>query len=126
MKNEFIIKQCTKCGATVEILKDCTCQGCGINCCGEEMKTLIPNTVDAAVEKHLPNYEVIGNYIVATVNHVMEDDHYIEYLALDSQNITAKKYLKIGEKAQAVFPYVSGSKLYGYCNKHGMWSIEIK
>ena len=126
MKNDFKIKQCTKCGATVEVLKDCTCDNCGIKCCGEEMVTLAPNTVDASVEKHLPAYEVIGNYIVATVNHVMEDDHYIEYLALDSKNITAKKFLKIGDKAQAVFPYVPGSKLYSYCNKHGMWSVDIK
>ena len=126
MKNEFEIKVCKKCGAMVEVLKDCTCEGCGIKCCGEEMVTMKANSVDASVEKHLPTYEVIGTYIVATVNHVMEDDHYIEYIALDSDRINAKKYLKPGEMAKAVFPYVPNSKLYAYCNKHGMWSTDVK
>ena len=126
MKNEFKIKKCIKCGATVEVLQDCTCENCGIKCCGEEMVTMTPNTVEASAEKHIPTYQVIGNYIVATVNHVMEDDHYIEYIALSSDGITAKKYLEIGKTAQAVFPYVKGSKLYGYCNKHGLWEITVE
>ena len=96
MKNEFKIKTCTKCGATIEVLKDCTCNDCGIKCCGQEMVEMKPNSVDASFEKHVPNYEIIGNFIVAEVNHVMEDDHYIEYLALSSDNITAKKYFKAG------------------------------
>lgn len=126
MKNEFKIKKCSKCGATIEILNDCTCDNCGIKCCGIEMVEVVPNSVDASIEKHLPEYEVIGNYIVAKVNHVMEDEHYIEYLALDSDTISAKKYLKIGETPTAVFPYIKGSKLYSYCNKHGIWKTEVK
>ena len=30
-------KQCLKCGALVEVIKDCTCKDCGIRCCGEPM-----------------------------------------------------------------------------------------
>lgn len=126
MKNSLTLRKCTKCGAIVEVLHDCTCDDCGIKCCGETMISLQPNTVDASAEKHLPQYEVIGNYIIAKVPHVMEEDHYIEFLALDSNDITAKKFLKIGEDAQAVFPYIKGSKLYAYCNKHGIWSADIK
>lgn len=126
MKNKFKLKTCVKCGATVEVLKDCTCDDCGIVCCGQEMIEMTPNSVDASFEKHVPVYEVIGNYIVAKVNHVMEDDHYIEYIALDSENINAKKYFYPGENATAVFPYVKGSKLYAYCNKHGVWETEVK
>ena len=51
MKNELIIKKCKSCGAMVKVLKDCTCENCGIKCCGEEMEILVPNSVDAAVEK---------------------------------------------------------------------------
>jgi len=125
MKNEFKIKTCSKCGATVEVLKDCTCDNCGIKCCGQEMVEMKPNSVDASFEKHVPTYEVIGNFIVAEVNHVMEDDHYIEYLALSSENITARKYFKAGTTPKAVFPYVEGSKLYAYCNKHGIWETTV-
>ena len=126
MKKQFKLKKCTKCGATVEVLKDCTCDNCGIKCCGQEMIELVSNSVDASFEKHVPTYEVVGNYVVATVSHVMEEDHYIEYIALDSDTINAKKYFKPGEVAKAVFPYVKGSVLYAYCNKHGVWSAEVK
>lgn len=126
MKNEFKLKKCLKCGAMVEVIKDCTCDNCGIKCCGQEMVTLNPNTQEASFEKHIPTYEVVGDYVIVTVNHVMEEDHYIEYIALDSENINAKKYFKAGETAKAVFPYIKGSKLYGYCNKHGVWVTEVK
>ena len=59
MKKELVIKKCKKCGATVKVLEDCHCGGCGIVCCGEPMETLVPNSVDAAVEKHVPTYEKI-------------------------------------------------------------------
>ena len=123
---ELVIKECAKCGARVEVLKDCTCDNCGIKCCGEEMKVIAPNTVDASVEKHKPEVEVIGNYVVVTVNHVMEEDHFIEYVCLVGENINAKKYMTMGAAAKAVFPYIKGSTVYAYCNKHGMWSTEIK
>ncbi len=126
MKNEFIVKRCAKCGAMVEVIKDCTCDNCGIKCCGEEMKALVANSVDASFEKHVPTYEVVGNYVVVTVNHVMEEKHYIEYVALESDSITAKKYFKPGEVAKAVFPYVKGSKLYAYCNLHDMWQSDVE
>ena len=126
MKKEFILRKCNKCGATVEVLKDCTCDNCGIVCCGEPMSVLKANSVDASVEKHKPEYEVVGQYVVVTVNHEMIDEHHIEYIAIDAENVNAKKYCKMGETPKAVFPYIPGSKLYAYCNKHGVWCTEVK
>ena len=31
---------CEKCGALVKVLIDCTCENCGIRCCGEMMKEI--------------------------------------------------------------------------------------
>lgn len=126
MSNELIIKKCIKCGAMVKVLKDCTCDNCGIKCCGEQMKALIPNSVDAAIEKHVPTYEVNGDKIFVKVNHVMEDDHYIEWISIvfDGKEVTT--YFKPGEVAEAHCKYVPGSKIYAYCNKHGLWSTEVK
>ena len=31
---------CEKCGAMVQVLIDCTCENCGIKCCGEAMKEI--------------------------------------------------------------------------------------
>lgn len=72
MKNELVIKRCKSCGATVKVIEDCTCEGCGIICCNEPMEVLKPNSVDAVVEKHVPNYEKVEDEIFVTVNHVME------------------------------------------------------
>ena len=100
------LKKCKKCGAMVEIIEDCKCENCGIKCCGEQMSEIRQNNKEYSFEKHMPEYEVVGNFIVATVNHVMEEKHYIEYIALVGENINAKKYFHPGEIAKAVFPYV--------------------
>lgn len=48
----MIIKKCMKCGAEVLVHHDCTCENCGIRCCGEEMKVLEVN-VSGDEEKHI-------------------------------------------------------------------------
>ena len=122
----MIIKKCMKCGAMVEVLKDCTCDDCGIKCCGEQMRTFAPNSEDASFEKHLPIVEVVGDKIVVTVPHVMEDEHYIEWIALVDELSSQKQMLIIDKEAKATFPYKKGSTVYSYCNKHGLWSAEVK
>ena len=42
---------CEKCGAMVKVLIECTCENCGIKCCGEVMKEI--TAVEA--KKHLEN-----------------------------------------------------------------------
>ena len=120
--NELILKKCNKCGALVKILKDCP----DINCCGEEMKVVIPNSVDAADEKHVPNYEVKDGYIYVTVNHVMEEEHYIEWICLVREGKECCKYLNPGQEAKVQFKYEPGSVIYAYCNKHGLWKKEVQ
>ena len=125
MKKNFLLKKCVKCGAMIEVLKECHCKNCGIKCCGENMVEIKANSEDASFEKHVPTYEVVGNYVVVSVDHVMEEDHYIEWIGIDGDNINAKKYFQHGEVAKGVFPYIKGSKLLSYCNKHGLWTAEI-
>lgn len=126
MKNELIVKRCKSCGATVKVLEDCDCKDCGIKCCDEKMEVLIPNSVDAAVEKHVPTYEKVEDEIVVKVNHVMEKEHYIEWISLiaDNKEYTVKLYPE--QNAECRFPYISGSTLYAYCNKHGLWKAEVE
>lgn len=123
---ELIVKKCDSCGAVVKAIKDCECPGCGFTCCDKPMRELKPNSVDAAVEKHVPQYEVKGDKIVATVNHVMEDEHYIEWISLVTEDTEDCRYFKPGKVATAEFDYVPGSKLYAYCNKHGLWENDVK
>ena len=126
MSKELIVKKCDKCGAIVKVLKDCTCENCGIQCCGEQMKALKPNSVDAAVEKHVPTYEIKDGKIFVKVNHVMDDNHFIEWVSIVYDNKEVTRYLKPGEEAVTHCKYVPGSTIYAYCNKHGLWKKEVE
>ena len=123
---ELVIMKCLKCGAIVKVLKDCTCDNCGINCCGEPMKIVKANSVDAAIEKHKPTYTVENDKIVAKVNHVMDEEHFIEWICLLYDNKEEYVYLNPNEEPAAIFDKVDSGKLYSYCNKHGLWETDIK
>ena len=48
---------CEHCGNIVEMVND---SGVPVVCCGEKMKELVPGSVDAAVEKHVPVLKKFG------------------------------------------------------------------
>lgn len=126
MKNELVIKQCKSCGATVNVLEDCTCNNCGIICCGEPMTKLVPNSVDASFEKHVPTYEKVEDEIFVTVNHVMEKEHFIEWVALVADNRQCIHKMYPEQNAETRFKYIPGSTIYAYCNKHGLWKMDVE
>ena len=101
-------------------------------CCGEEMKELVANTVDAALEKHTPAVTVDGNKVTAVVGeveHPMLEEHYIMFIYLETTKGAYRKDLKPGEKPCAEFLLSEGEKplaVYEYCNLHGLWKTEIK
>lgn len=128
MSKEYVIKKCLKCGATVKVIEDCKCEsGCGIQCCGEKMTVLVPNSVDAAIEKHVPTYEVKDGKIFVKVNHVMDEDHFIEWISIvypEGREVTT--YFEPGKEAISHCKYLPGSTLYAYCNKHGLWKKDVE
>lgn len=125
MENDLKVKKCLKCGAIVKAIKNCECEDCGIMCCGEAMQEVVANSVDAVVEKHVPTYELDGEVLKVRVNHVMEEEHYIEWICLKTEDREEFVYLKTNEEAAATFNNVKSGTLYAYCNKHGLWSAEI-
>ena len=100
-------------------------------CCGEKMQEIIPGTVDAAREKHIPDIKVEGNIVkvqVGSVEHPMVDVHYIQFIVLEKTSGYEIKYLKPNEKPCAEFILAEGDKVvacYEYCNLHGLWKIEL-
>lgn len=126
MNKELVIKKCEKCGAMVRVLEDCNCDNCGIKCCGEEMKFLVPNTCDGAKEKHMPTYQVYGEKMIVKVHHDMSEDHYIEWIACISEGRERIKYFKPGDEPEGTFKHKTGSLLYAYCNKHGLWKAVVE
>ncbi len=116
------IYKCEKCGNIVEVLHGA---GPDLTCCGEVMTKLVENTVDAAVEKHIPVIEKITGgvkIVVGAVEHPMAEDHYIEWIELIAGSEVYRKNLKPGEKPVAEF-LISASAVTAraYCNLHGHW-----
>lgn len=125
MRNQLVIKKCKSCGAMIKIIQDCNCENCGIKCCAEEMETLIPNSVEASIEKHVPTYEKFEDEILVKVNHVMEKEHFIEWIALVKENKEEMIHLYPEQNAEVRFEYIPGSTIYAYCNQHGLWKTEV-
>ncbi len=126
MKQELILKKCNKCGCLIEVLKNCNCKDCGIICCNEPMKTLIENDKEASFEKHIPTYEIKENKLIIKVNHVMESDHYIEWIMVKGKNNSYKKEFTPEETPELIYDYEEQVTIYSYCNKHGLWKIEVE
>ncbi|MDY5982382.1 MAG: desulfoferrodoxin family protein [Anaeroplasma sp.] len=116
--------RCKKCGQMVMMLKKSKCD---MYCCEEAMEELIPGTTDAAVEKHVPVYEVKDNKVYVTVGdviHPMMEQHYIEWIVLETKNGIQKKDLTPEDEPKAIFPLMEGDSViavYEYCNLHGLW-----
>lgn len=126
MMKELMLKKCSNCGALVKVIVPCSCDDCGLTCCEKSMNDVKANSVDAAIEKHVPTYEVVDGNIVVIVSHVMEDDHYIEWVSLVSDTGEECIFLKPGMDATVTFCQKTSGMLYAYCNQHGLWENEIK
>ncbi|MDO9308718.1 MAG: desulfoferrodoxin [Deltaproteobacteria bacterium] len=117
------VYKCELCGNIVEVIH---AGGGDLVCCGQEMKLMTENTVDAAKEKHVPVIEVgdgIVKVTVGSVPHPMEEKHYIEWIELIADGKAYRQFLKPGEVATATFN-VTASSLTAreYCNLHGLWA----
>jgi superoxide reductase len=122
---ELKIYRCRKCGKIVVMVHP---SGCPTMCCGEEMELLKPNTVDAAVEKHVPVVTRENNVVTVSVGstpHPMVPEHYIEFIILQSARGFRIAYLKPGDEPSVDFmDDEPASAVYAYCNLHGLWKTE--
>ncbi|QIB69238.1 desulfoferrodoxin [Aminipila butyrica] len=120
---------CKHCGNLVEVVKS---SGAPMVCCGDNMTELTANTVEASTEKHLPEVKVEGNVVhakVGSVEHPMLEEHYIQWIYLQTSKGVQRKHLAPGEKPETEFHMAMNEKpeaVYEYCNLHGLWKTEIK
>ena len=121
---EMKFYKCRHCGNIVAVVK---ASGAPISCCGEQMTEIIPGTTDAAVEKHVPVVEVEGNCVhvkVGDVEHPMLEEHYIEWISLQTKQGNQRKTLEPGQEPAVCFSLCEGDEVeavYAYCNLHSLW-----
>lgn len=122
MKQKFMI--CEKCGNIVAMVKE---SGVPVMCCGAAMKEIIPGTVEASKEKHIPVYKVDGTKVTVTVGeveHPMQEEHFIEWISIQTKLGNQRKVLNAGDKPEVCFHICDGDEVeavYAYCNLHGLW-----
>ncbi|MBG0790705.1 MAG: desulfoferrodoxin [Desulfovibrionaceae bacterium] len=118
------VYKCEVCGNIVMAIHE----GVGdLVCCGQDMVLMTENTVDAAVEKHVPVVTRDGDTVtvkVGGVPHPMEEKHYIEWIEIQVGETVLTKMLQPGEAPEAEFCVkgLSGDIVAReYCNIHGLW-----
>ncbi len=122
MEQKFYI--CKHCGNVIAFVK---ASGVPVICCGEKMTEIIPGTTDASVEKHLPVYTVENgkvNVTVGAVEHPMTEEHYIEWVSLQTKYGNQRKALKPNEAPKVCFSICEGDEVeavYAFCNLHSLW-----
>ncbi|MTV50930.1 desulfoferrodoxin [Heliobacillus mobilis] len=147
MANNLGIYRCSACGYSLEVIEmgkeQLVCGGSSyaltclkadaqIQCCGKSMELLIPNTVEASVEKHLPVAEFIDNgkllVKVGSTAHPMTQELTIQWIAIVHGDRVQRVNLEEAKAAEAVF-YVGDADevdLYAFCNLHGFWQAHVK
>lgn len=121
MNTKFYI--CKHCGNIITFAK---ASGAPVSCCGEAMSELIANTTEASEEKHIPVTERKGNKVtvrIGEIEHPMVEEHYIEWIALDTEDELILKRLTPQDPPRAEFTLAEDKKFtaYAYCNIHSLW-----
>ena len=119
--------KCRHCGKIIAVVNE---RNVPTICCGEPMSEMIPNTSDGAFEKHVPVYEVKDNVVTVTVGevkHPMMENHYIEWIAIETNFGNQRKVLKPGEEPVVKFALLEGEKVIRvveHCNLHGLYATK--
>ena len=122
MTERLQVYKCEVCGNIVEVLHE----GAGeLVCCGQPMKLLVANTVDAAKEKHVPVIEKTATGVTVKVGsdaHPMEEKHYIEWIEIIADGKAYRQFLKPGDAPEASFDIqASAIEAREHCNVHVLW-----
>jgi superoxide reductase len=124
-ENKFYI--CEHCGNIIGLIHNA---GVPMMCCGQKMTQIIPGTVEASKEKHIPVAEVVGNTVkvaVGSVEHPMAEEHHISWVYLETSKGGQRKNLEVGAAPTVEFALAEEKPIavYAYCNLHGLWMTEL-
>ena len=118
--------KCPHCGNVIQKLVD---SKVSVVCCGEKMQELVPNTVDASTEKHVPVVTRLDDCSikveVGSVAHPMLEEHHISFIYVETLNGGIRVDLK--DKPEAIISLGDDKPVavYEYCNLHGLWKTEL-
>ena len=118
--------KCNICGNVIHKVVDSKVP---VVCCGQKMEELVPNTVEASGEKHIPVVTRIDECSikveVGSVPHPMLPEHHIAFIYVETEDDGIRINLK--DKPEAIVCTCSSKPVavYEYCNLHGLWKTEL-
>lgn len=119
--------RCNVCGNIFDVVE---AGGGKPQCCGQPMEMLVPNSVDAAAEKHVPCISRKGMLLeikVGEVAHPQTKEHHISFIAVAQEMSTFIINLDPEAVPEAIIEFGHGdATVYAYCNLHGLWSADLK
>lgn len=126
MKNQKFFR-CKHCGNFIGLINNA---GVPMICCGEEMEEVVPNTVEASQEKHIPFITFDGsimNVQIGSVLHPSTEEHYIDFIYVQTEHGGQRKSIKPGDTPVAEFLFIDDKpiEVFAYCNIHGLWSAKV-
>ena len=113
LKSKFYV--CPVCGNAVRSTGEAL-----ISCCGITLPPLEPEACD---EDHGINVEIVEDEYYVAVDHPMQKDHYISFLAAVSDSRVQFVKLYPEGNAEARFKIDRVKKFYAYCNRHGLFQV---
>lgn len=113
LKSKFYV--CPVCGNAVRTTGEAL-----ISCCGITLPPLEPETCDS---EHDIKVEIVEDEYFVTVDHPMQKDHYISFLAAVSDSRVQFVKLYPEGNAEARFKIDRVKKFYAYCNRHGLFQV---
>ena len=117
---------CNHCGNLVEIVHD---DHVPVICCGQKMPELVPNTVDASGEKHVPVVTKLDEWTlkveVGSVALPMLPEHHISFIYVETEGGGIRVNLKDEPVAVVYVGEERVTAVYEYCNLHGLWKVEM-
>ncbi|MBR3182261.1 MAG: helix-turn-helix domain-containing protein [Eggerthellaceae bacterium] len=106
---------CPSCGNVIWSMGEVAC-----TCCGKPLESLVATKPD---EMHEAMIEVSDGCQVVSIDHPMNKEHHIRFIACVVDDSIRIKWLYPEQEAIASF-YIQGpGKLYAYCNKDGLFRI---
>ena len=115
-KSRFYV--CPVCGNVIQAIGEAVMICCGI--------TLPPLEAEIPDSEHTINIEIVEDEYYVTVDHPMTKTHYISFLAaVSDQSVQLTKLYPEGG-AETRFKINRVERIYAYCNRHGLFMLDLR
>lgn len=109
---------CPVCGNVIRTVGEAV-----VSCCGITLPPLSPEETDA---EHAIRMEVVDDEYYVSVDHPMDKDHFISFLAAVSDS--GMQFVKLYPQgsAEAMFRIPRVRYVLAYCNRHGLFKADVR